>query len=73
LNELGIGVPVSFDEEAPLFTGSLRKMPSVPILELGEHEIAQGLRALNLGRVLHYQYCPQTQAILTPVFESYAA
>jgi hypothetical protein len=48
-------------------------MPSVPILELGEHEIAQGLRALNLGRVLHYQYCPQTQAILTSVFESYAA
>jgi hypothetical protein len=172
-NELAIGVPVTVDEEAPLFAGSLRKMPSVPLmyvhqmpvtteiareigiefagfpkfvadihwaeekdwlscqvkaddqhvltlrgrkvarqrvprfrtnpltfrrehflrsawvmseremgisrkaedvsLELGEHGIAESLRELNLGRVLRYQYCPQTQAILTPVFESFAA
>jgi len=41
-------------------------------LELGEHRIAEELRALNLGRVLSYSYCPQAQGILTPVFESYA-
>jgi hypothetical protein len=41
-------------------------------LELGEHQIAEELRALNLGKVLSYSYCPQAQGILTPVFESYA-
>jgi hypothetical protein len=42
-------------------------------LELGTHPIADELRDLNLGRVLGYQYCPQAQGILTPVFESFAA
>jgi hypothetical protein len=42
-------------------------------LELGQHPISQELRALNLGRTLGYGYCPQAQAILTPVFESFAA
>jgi hypothetical protein len=41
-------------------------------LELGEHPIADELRALNLGRVLSYSYCPLAQGILTPVFESFA-
>jgi hypothetical protein len=41
-------------------------------LELGEHQIAEELRAVKLGRVLSYSYCPQAQGILTPVFESYA-
>ena len=41
-------------------------------LELGDHIIAEELKALNLGRILSYSYCPQAQGILTPVFESYA-
>jgi hypothetical protein len=31
-NEISIGVPVTLDEETPLFTGSLRKMPEVPMV-----------------------------------------
>lgn len=42
-------------------------------LELGDHPIAQELRALELGRMLGYQYVPQYQTILTPVIESLAA
>lgn len=42
------------------------------ILELGEHQIADELRTLKLGKVLSYSYCPQAQGILTPVFESFA-
>jgi hypothetical protein len=41
-------------------------------LELGEHRIAEELRALSLGKVLRYGCCPQAQGILTPVFESFA-
>lgn len=41
-------------------------------LELGEHQIAEELRDMKLGRVLGYRYCPQAQGILTPVFESFA-
>ena len=51
--------------------GSSRKGKDID-LQLGEHEMANEIRALNLGRVLSYQYCPHAQAILTPVFESYA-
>jgi hypothetical protein len=171
-NEVSIGIPVTIDEETPLFTGSLRRMPSNPLayihkipvtteiarevgaefagypkfiagieftekddwlscelradnqqilklsgrkldlkpcprvrvdpltyrrgyilrsefviseremgdsknaedvrLELGEHRIAQELRELKLGKILGYQYCFHAQAILTPVFESFA-
>ena len=41
-------------------------------LELGDHPIAQEVKAWNLGRTLGYQYAPQHQAILTPVTESFA-
>jgi len=41
-------------------------------LMLGEHQIADELRGLQLGRVLSYGYCPQAQGILTPVIESFA-
>ena len=171
-NEVAIGVPVTIDEETPIFTGSLRRMPKNPMayihkipvtteiarevgaefagypkfiadieftekdnwlscelrednqqilklsgrkldlkqfpryrvnpityrrgyilrsefviserdmgdskngedvkLELGEHQIAEELRELELGKVLGYQYCPHAQGILTPVFESFA-
>lgn len=173
-NEVSIGIPVTIDEKTPLFTGSLRRMPKVPMLYihrlpvtteiarevgaefagypkfiadiefveegnwltcelradnqsvltlsgrklalkkfpryrinpityrrgyilrsefvisgrdmgdskrgedvkigLGEHQIAEELKALRLGKakVLGYGYCPQAQGILTPVFESFA-
>lgn len=41
-------------------------------LELGDHEISEELRGLNLGRVLMCGYCPHAQGILTPVIESFA-
>ena len=31
-NEISIGIPVTLDEKTPLFTGSLRKIPKVPML-----------------------------------------
>jgi len=42
-------------------------------LELGDHPIAQELRGLRLGRVIHFQYMPENQAILTPVLETYSS
>ena len=41
-------------------------------LTLGDHPIAQELKAISLGRMLDYQYTPQHQCILTPVIESFA-
>ncbi len=41
-------------------------------IELGEHQIAEELRELQLGGVLGYSYCPRAQGILTPVFESFS-
>lgn len=40
--------------------------------ELGDHPIAQELKALKLGKVIGYQYAPRHQATLTPVIESFA-
>lgn len=40
-------------------------------LELGDHPIAQELRSLRLGRLLHCEYLPANQAILTGVIESH--
>lgn len=39
-------------------------------LELGQHTIADELRALGLGRLLSCQLAPKHQAILTPALES---
>jgi hypothetical protein len=39
-------------------------------LELGEGQIADELRELDLGKIIGYRYCPHAQAILTPVIES---
>lgn len=41
-------------------------------LELGEGQIADELRKLDLGKIIGYRYCPHAQAILTPVIESLA-
>jgi hypothetical protein len=40
-------------------------------LELGEHQIAEELRKLKIGKVLGYRYCPHAQGILVPPFESF--
>lgn len=45
--------------------------PSDVRLELGQHPIADELRALRLGRVVGCSYAPEHQAILTPVLESW--
>jgi hypothetical protein len=40
-------------------------------LEIGDHELGKELRQLNLGRMVHYQYLPECQTILSGVVESY--
>jgi hypothetical protein len=40
-------------------------------LEIGDHELGNELRRLNLGRMVHYQYLPECQTILSGVVESY--
>ncbi len=40
-------------------------------LDIGEHELAGTLRQLNLGRMVHAQYIPKCQTILSGVVESY--
>jgi hypothetical protein len=39
--------------------------------ELGDHNIAQEIRNLKLGRMVHLQYLPACQTILSSVVESY--
>jgi hypothetical protein len=40
-------------------------------LEVGDHELGKELRRLNLGRMVHFQYLPECQTILSGVVESY--
>jgi hypothetical protein len=40
-------------------------------LELGDHEISETLRKLKLGRMVHFQYMPSCQTILSSAVESY--
>jgi hypothetical protein len=42
-------------------------------LQLGDHPIADELRALRLGLMMQYDYVPSGQGILTGVIESYPA
>jgi hypothetical protein len=51
---------------------AISRNPANVKLELGDHPIAQELRNLHLGRMVHFQYMPQNQAILTPVLESFS-
>ncbi len=50
----------------------ISRSPSNVRLELGEHDIAQQLRNLKLGRMIDYRYCPEGQLMLHSVLESYA-
>lgn len=40
-------------------------------LKLGDHDLAEELRNLKLGRMVHLQYLPSCQTILSSVVESY--
>jgi hypothetical protein len=40
-------------------------------LDIGDHELGRELRHLKLGRMVHAQYLPQCQTILSGVVESY--
>jgi hypothetical protein len=40
-------------------------------LDLGDHALGRELRHLNLGRMVHSQYLPKCQTILSGVVESY--
>ncbi|MBN2043732.1 MAG: acetoacetate decarboxylase family protein [Anaerolineales bacterium] len=43
------------------------------LLTLGDHPLAEQLKMLGLQTPSRYSYCPRSQSILTPVFESFAA
>jgi len=40
-------------------------------LDIGDHELGRELRQLHLGRLVHVQYMPQCQTILSGVVETY--
>ena len=40
-------------------------------LEIGDHELGKEVHQLNLGRMVHFQYLPECQTILSGVVESY--
>lgn len=40
-------------------------------LDIGDHELGEELRRLRLGRMVHAQYIPQCQTILSGVVETY--
>jgi hypothetical protein len=50
---------------------AISRNPKNVKLELGDHDIAQELRNLGLGRMVHLQYLPSCQTILSSVVESY--
>jgi hypothetical protein len=49
----------------------ISRNPANVRLELGDHEIARELHNLKLGRMVHLQYLPECQTILSSVVESY--
>jgi hypothetical protein len=50
---------------------AISRNPKNVKLDLGDHDIAQELRNLELGRMVHLQYLPACQTILSGVVESY--
>jgi hypothetical protein len=50
---------------------ALSRNPADVKLELGDHDLARELRGLNLGRMVHLQYVPRCQTILSGVVESW--
>lgn len=50
---------------------ALSRNPRHVRLQLGDHPLAQELRNLSLGRMVHFQYVPECQTILSGVVESY--
>ena len=50
---------------------AISRNPAHVKLEIGDHELGKELRQLNLGRMVHFQYLPECQTILSGVVESY--
>lgn len=47
--------------------------PDAVKLSLGEHPVADDIRKMQLGKCMMHTYSPQSQVILSPVMESWAA
>ena len=50
---------------------AISRNPGHVTLDIGDHDLGSELRALKLGRMVHCQYLPQCQTILSGVVESY--
>ena len=50
---------------------AISRNPAHVRLELGDHDLARELRGLGLGRMVHLQYAPRCQTILSGVIESW--
>jgi hypothetical protein len=50
---------------------AISRNPGHVRLEIGDHELGRELRHLSLGRMVHLQYLPKCQTILSGVVESY--
>jgi len=50
---------------------AISRNPANVKLELGNHKLAQEIKSWNLGRMVHMQYVPSCQTILSSVVESY--
>ena len=50
---------------------AISRNPAHVRLDLGEHSMAEELRQLNLGRMVHFQYLPECQTMLSGVVESW--
>jgi hypothetical protein len=50
---------------------ALSRNPAHIRLEIGDHELGRELRQLELGRMVHAQYMPECQSILSGVVETY--
>lgn len=50
---------------------AISRNPGHVELDLGDHDLGRELRHLSLGRMVHLQYLPECQTILSGVVESY--
>ena len=50
---------------------AISRNPGHVQLDLGDHDLGRELRHLTLGRMVHFQYLPECQTILSGVVESY--
>ena len=50
---------------------AVSRNPAHITLDIGDHELGEQLRQLDLGRMVHAQYMPECQTILSGVVETY--